>query len=349
MVVTLVPGRIAVAAHVDQEHVEQRPISDFAIDAAGLSGDRPDRHEFEKRAARTRHQARSAVRVVTGRVDAADRRPVVGHFVIVPLREHCHLRVEGAQVLVEQVVFIVAAKLCDAVCDLGFLRRHDIAPNVAVRQLQFRRHRAVGVDVIAGMNEEVRTVFQHGPVGAHAAAGGIDAPALACGIAGPDERNLVMHRGRGAEMTDLGFAGEATRAIRETQAIEDILSWGKIFQLYFGGEIGIRQRVRRCRAKNGVEAFDGGAFHLHARRSLSAPPHHGGAGGDIARLYAARDLRAIGSAAEIGFCLTAQACECNRGSGADQQLTSRQGPLRAYRNRHSENLRRITTKVARST
>ena len=163
---------------------------------------------------------------------------------IVPLGEHCHLRVEGAQVLVEQVVFIVAAKLWEAVRDLGFLSRHYVAPDLTVRQLQFRRHRAIGVDVIAGMNEEVGTVFQHSLVGAHATAGWIDAPALACGIAGPDERNRIMHRGRGAKMPDPCFAGDAASdEVRKAHPIEDVLPGGKIFQQRFRGEVMVGERL----------------------------------------------------------------------------------------------------------
>jgi hypothetical protein len=39
------------AAHVDQENIQPRPVFDFAIDAAGLLGNRADRREFEKRPA----------------------------------------------------------------------------------------------------------------------------------------------------------------------------------------------------------------------------------------------------------------------------------------------------------
>ena len=187
-VVALVPGRIAIAAHVDQKHIEQRPVSDPAIDPAGLPGNLADRHEFMKRAARALNQPRFAVLGVTGLVGGADRRPVIGHLMIVPLRQHRHLCVEGAQILVEQIVFVVAAKLREAVGDGGFLFGDDIAPDFPVRQLQFGRNRTIGIDVIAAMNEEIRTVLQHGPVGAHAAAGGIDAPALPRGIARPDKR-----------------------------------------------------------------------------------------------------------------------------------------------------------------
>jgi hypothetical protein len=231
VVVALVPGRIAVAAHVDQKHVEQRPVSDLAIDASGLAGNGADRHEFEERAAGPRHQARGAVLVVAGLVDAADRRPVVGHFMIVPLREHRHLGVESAQVLVEQIVFIVAAKLVEVLGDLGFLGSHDVAPDFAVRQFQLGRDRTVGIDVIAGMDEEIGAVFQHGGVGAHAAAGRIDAPALARGIARPDKRNRIVLCGRGAEMADLGFARNAAAGvIQKAHPIKDVLRGQEVLQ-----------------------------------------------------------------------------------------------------------------------
>ena len=196
-VVAPVPGRIAIAAHVEQKDVEQRPVADLAIDPAGLRRRAANRHEFMKRAGRPRHQQRAAVLGVAGLVGGADRRPVIGDFMVVPLRQHRHLRIEGAQILVEQVVFVVAAKLREGLGDDGFFLRDDIAPEAAVRQFQFGLDRAVGIDVIAAMNEEVRAVFQHGGVGSHAAAGGIDAPALAGGIARPDERyRLPLQRAR---------------------------------------------------------------------------------------------------------------------------------------------------------
>jgi hypothetical protein len=106
---------------------------------------------------------------------------------VVPLREHRHLRIEGAQIVIEQVVFIIAAKLRQAVRDSGFFLGDDVPPDPAVRQFQFRRDRTVGVDVIAAMDKKVRAAFEHGLVASHAAASGIDAPALARGIARPDK------------------------------------------------------------------------------------------------------------------------------------------------------------------
>src|SRR5439155_377424 len=64
------------------------------------------------------------------------------------------------------VVFVVAAELRQRVRDLGFLLGHDIAPNLAVRQLLLGGNRAVGVDVITGVDEEVRPIVEHGAIAA---------------------------------------------------------------------------------------------------------------------------------------------------------------------------------------
>jgi hypothetical protein len=108
---------------------------------------------------RPRHKAGSAVLGVTGLIGGTDRRPVIGHFMVVPLRQHRHLCIEGAQILVEQVVFVVAAKLRDVFGDDGFFFRDEISPEAAIGQFQFGLDRTVGINVIAAMNEEVRSVF----------------------------------------------------------------------------------------------------------------------------------------------------------------------------------------------
>jgi hypothetical protein len=92
-----------------------------------------------------------------------------------------------AEILVEPVVAVIAPKLREAVGDGGLFLGDEVAPELAVRQRLRRRDRAVGIDVIAGMDEEVRPVLEHGPVAAIAAAGDIDAPALARNISGPDK------------------------------------------------------------------------------------------------------------------------------------------------------------------
>src|SRR5437879_134405 len=113
---------------------------------------------------------------------------------------------EGTKVLVEQIVFVVAAELLEAVRDDGLFLSHHIAPDLAVRELQLALDRAIRIDVVAAMDEEVRTVLQHGAIGAIAPALGIDAPALPRRIAGPEQRDRAPRGGCGAETPGLDFA-----------------------------------------------------------------------------------------------------------------------------------------------
>src|SRR5262249_5673416 len=46
------------------------------------------------------------------------RAPIVADFVIVPLREQRHLGIEGKHIFIEQVVFVIAAKLRERLGDL---------------------------------------------------------------------------------------------------------------------------------------------------------------------------------------------------------------------------------------
>ena len=62
-------------------------------------------------AAATRRQRQHAFLGVTSPGDRLIRTPVVGDFVIVPLAQHRHFGIEGAHVGVDQIVFVVAAKL----------------------------------------------------------------------------------------------------------------------------------------------------------------------------------------------------------------------------------------------
>ena len=150
------------------------------------------------------------------------------------------------------------------------------------------------------MNEEVGAVFQHGPVGAHAAAPGIDAPTLPGGIARPDERYRFFLRGRGPKVPDLGFSrNSAFTEVHKLHAIKNILSRRETFEQELRCEVAIRQRVCRCRGNDGPEAFDGRTFHLHAGRPVGPRPHHRGVAEYIARLHPAGDLRTIRGPAEI--------------------------------------------------
>ena len=146
--------RPAIAAHVEHEDVEQRAVRDFPVDAPGLGLGLPHRHVFAERAAAVRcEQRRIGVGIVAAVLAGP---PVVGDLVVVPLREHRHLGVEAAHMRVEQIVFVVAAVVGDRCRDPRFLLGDEVLPRFAVRQLQFALDRAVGIDAVAGMDEEVR-------------------------------------------------------------------------------------------------------------------------------------------------------------------------------------------------
>ena len=177
-----------------------------------------------ERAARPRHQFRDAVLGKAGLVVAAERRPVVGHLVIVPLREHRDFGVEGAEIVVEPVVFVVAAELREAVRGDGFFFRHDVAPDLAVRQLQLGRHRTIGIDVIAGMNEEVRTVVAawSGRCAMPPRAGSMPQP---WPTASPDQTNDTERRSAGAVRKCPTRVSPAIplRDVVEANAVENVL------------------------------------------------------------------------------------------------------------------------------
>jgi len=73
------------------------------------------------------------------------------------------------------------------------------------------------------MDEEIRPAGEHRRVGAHAAARLVDAPALAGGVARPDERERAPLGRRGAEVSDRRLAEDRRRGeILELDAIEDV-------------------------------------------------------------------------------------------------------------------------------
>ncbi|MBA7645384.1 hypothetical protein ES703_53140 [subsurface metagenome] len=203
---------------------------------------------------------------------------------VVPLREHRHIGVEGAEVLIEPVVFVVGAEFVEAVRNDGFLFGHDIAPDLAARQLQLALDRTIRIDVVAAMDEEVGTVVQHRAIGAIAAARGIDAPALPGGVAGPQEGYRAALGRRGAETSDLHIAGVASIMLFEAHAVEDVLSCRQAVDQEFRGEIVFRECVDSGGADDAGKALCCRTLHPHSRRPVGARPDHGGVGRDIAGL-----------------------------------------------------------------
>ena len=141
--------------------------------------------------------------------------------------------------LIEPVVFVVAAKLLKSLRNDGFLLGDDVAPDLAVRQRLLRRHRAIRIDVIAGMDEEIRALVPHGAIATQATARRVDAPALPDDVAARLEGKsslgrlgLLTHATAG--FVDPGFSGHVTLERANVATLPIVLHPGmKIGQLCF--------------------------------------------------------------------------------------------------------------------
>src|SRR5262245_11939288 len=150
------------------------------------------------------------------------------------------------------------------------------------------------------MDEEIRPILQHGRVSAHPAAGFVDPPTAASGIARPHEGYAAPVARRGAKVPDLRFAHDWERKILEPDAVEYVLSGRKPLDHRLGREIRLRQSLGKSGAANVPETVAGRNLHQHARRPIRTRPDDAGIGGNVARLDTVGDQRAISRAAEIG-------------------------------------------------
>src|SRR5207249_2301398 len=78
----------------------------------------------------------------------------------------------------EQIVGEGGAKLVERLGYLGFSFSSEVAPHFAVIGLDLAEDRAIGIDLVTGMNEEIGRVAAHRLVEPIAAPFGVDAPAL---------------------------------------------------------------------------------------------------------------------------------------------------------------------------
>src|SRR5262249_57891615 len=110
-------------------------IGDLAMARASCGQRLALRHEFVEGAASARGQFEYALVGVAAPTERLARAPIVRDFVIVPLREQRHLGIEGEHILVEKVVFVIAAEVGERLGDLRFLLSDDVPPYLAVRKL----------------------------------------------------------------------------------------------------------------------------------------------------------------------------------------------------------------------
>src|SRR5262249_35363060 len=94
------------------------------------------------------------------------------------------------------------------------------------------------------MDEEVRSVAQHGRIGAHAAARLVDPPALAGLVARPGERDRPPVARRGAKAADHRLVDDRGGCeIPKLDAVEDVLASRELLEQQLGGEIAVRQSI----------------------------------------------------------------------------------------------------------
>ncbi len=165
---------------------------------------------------------------VLGAGQGLARPPVVRDLVVVPLRQHRDLRVQREQVSVEQVVLVAAPELGEGFGRLRDLLGHAVPPEGAVGQLHLGLDRPVGVDRVAGMEEEVRPVLGDGRIDRHAATGFVDPPALARRVPRPAERHRAPVGRRRAEAPDLPRTADRRGGeVFEADPVEDVLAGGR--------------------------------------------------------------------------------------------------------------------------
>jgi hypothetical protein len=274
------------------------------------------------------------------------RPPRLHHLVIVPQRHSRYRGVEGAQIAVKQIVFVVAAVIGNRLGGLRFLFGDDAAPYRAVGELLLRRDRTVGIDIVAAVDEEIRRIAVHGGVAAHATARHVDAPALAHRVAGPQERNRAPVGGRRAETPDLRLVEHRARQALEADAVENILARRQRVEQRFGGEVRFRQSVDEDAVPDLAKRVGGGDLDQHARGPVGACPDHAGASADVAGLHAMGDLRPVRCEAQAGACDAADRRAGRRRGSSLQQRAPRDGRALPYLDGHWASAVETRRKVA---
>src|ERR1051326_4307080 len=99
-------------------------------------------------------------------------------FVIVPLPDLWHRRVETPDVIVLQVVEKISAKFIERFSNFAFCFCGKIFPNGAVGKANRRRNRIVGINRIARVNEKMGLEAAHRLINAHTTDSRIDSETL---------------------------------------------------------------------------------------------------------------------------------------------------------------------------
>ena len=254
--------RAAVCPQVDREHLEQRAVGTRAVDRRHGARRETHRRVLEKGLSRVgREHPRVLLCVAIVGVEAHAGIPVVLHFMVVPQPQLRNLPVETPHVVVEQVVRVVAAELVERFGDLRLLICDDVSPHRAIGQADFRRHRRVGVDRVAGMDEKVRAREAHRLVHAQAAPRRVDAPPLADGVGRPGERDIARFARR-RQKRSMGGSAEIARVGGDPRIERDKKSAGRVGAL--------SDRRARCNQKRSSSADRARAARSETIRSSTS-------------------------------------------------------------------------------
>ena len=312
-----------VSAHVEHEHVQRRPAGDLPVDAlrleagAGLQrADVGDRLVLLPGASAPGGEGVHVDDGVAVVLQHLAGPPVVGGLVVVPGGDDRDLGVQRADVLVPQVVAVAAAELPQCLGDLRDLVGDQVAPDRAVGLLDALLDRAVGVDRVPGVEEEVRLHGAHRLVAEHAADVGVDAVPLAGGVGRPDEglRPVGAVPGRGPEAADADLAPLPVLVLEEQLDLE-LRVGGEVRRADPGGEVGPlggpgaaqHDRLAVLAAalppapRGGGEAtaltVQGVQDGVEPALARGAGPEHGGVHGDVPGLQAGGQGQASGAGA----------------------------------------------------
>jgi len=142
------------------------------------------------------------------------------------------------------------------------------------------------------VDEEVGLLLAHGLVDLHAAPIQVDAPALAGGVAAPEDVEVARLRRRRAEVThERPIDRLEIGQVLEAHAIEDMLVRRQVGEVHPRREVGILERRRPHHALGVGEGIAGGILYDHAGGAVAAAPDHRAVGADVAGHDAAGQAR----------------------------------------------------------
>ena len=195
---------------------------------------------------------------------------------VVPLPQLRHLQRELADVGIAQVVAVTATVLVQRLGDFFHALGDQVVPDAPAFDIDGGRHRAIGIDRVAAMDEKVRVAIAHLFVDFHAAEVGVDAEILASRVAAPDKARAAprIERRRAKLGRDPFAARACSGQVLHGDTGEDLLARRQFCEVDAGREIGYFERMRADDPACIGEAVGGVPLQQHAGRLVAARPDH---------------------------------------------------------------------------